>query len=493
MDVTLVYFSQTGNTRKVAGAMADTFHDLGHTARTVSLKKATPKDAGNGDLLGVGCPCFTGQAPTPIKGFLRALPQMNNQRAFVFATSGGAPGRVLYDLTRLLRRKGAEVIGGTLVRGECFYPAPCFIGRYRGRPNADDLERARRFALALAEHLASKSPGTVTAGRPDALKQGWGLYDFEGMLVRDPLVRLMLPKPKLDPSKCNRCQWCAYECPVDNITMNPYPTLGPRCIRCYRCFNGCRLNAFRAGWLLGNLILLSLHNTVFERWLGDLDHDEKIYAESDKPTSNWSLKKLVATLSDRGNGRPSAAAARAIGEMRVKRASGALISALLKDRDRDDRAHVREATAWALGRIGDEQATEPLISALRDKDKYVRIAAAKALGSIRNERAVGGLMEALKDEHWLVRQSAACELGKCGTQAVEPLITALDDEHWLARRAVAQALGNIGTSRAVSRLLLSLKDESPVVRKATREALSRIIQWDMHTAPIGEGNEDDTT
>jgi len=139
MDVTLLYFSQTGNTRKVAGAMADAFGDLGHSVRTISLKKATPEDVINGDLLGVGCPCFTGQAPTPIKDFLRALPRMNGRRVFVFATSGGAPGKVLYDLTRLLRLKGADVLGGTLIRGECFHPSPCFIGRYPGRPNADDL------------------------------------------------------------------------------------------------------------------------------------------------------------------------------------------------------------------------------------------------------------------------------------------------------------------------------------------------------------------
>ncbi len=447
MDITLVYFSQTGNTRKVAGAMADAFGDLGHSVRTVSLKKATPEDAINSDLFGVGCPCFTGQAPTPIKDFLRALPQMNSRRAFVFATSGGAPGKVLYDLTRLLRHKGADVVGGILIRGECFHPSPCFIGRYPGRPNADDLDRAQRFAIATAEHVASDIPGPVSESRPDALKQGWGLYDFEGMFVLDPLIRLVLPKPKLDLSKCDKCKWCAYECPVDNVNMNPYPTLGGSCIRCYRCLTGCPQKAFRAGWFLGNLVLFSLHNTVFERLFGDLDYDEQIYDESDKPTSNWSFELLQASLKAKGNGRVNIAAARVLGEMGHKRAVEALISGL-RHVYADNSANVREASAHALGKIGDARATAPLIVTLRDRHKYVRLAAVKALINMGNGQAVEALVSALKDEYWLVRKTAA------------------------------EALGTIGTPQVVLPLLLALDDESPLVHEACRKALGKIIECD---------------
>jgi flavodoxin len=74
MNVTMIYFSQTGNTRKVAETMAEAFREAGHVARTVSLKEATPQDATTGDLLGVGTPCFSSQAPTPVKAFLRTLP-----------------------------------------------------------------------------------------------------------------------------------------------------------------------------------------------------------------------------------------------------------------------------------------------------------------------------------------------------------------------------------------------------------------------------------
>ena len=278
MDVTLIYFSQTGNTRQVAETMADAFRQAGHSTRTISFKKVVPEDATKGDLLGVGAPCFSSQAPTPVKEFLRALPSLDGRPAFVFATSGGAPGRVLYDLTRLLRRKGANVAGGFLARGQVYDPVPCLLGRFPGRPNAQDLEYARRFAVAVAEHVSAGRSDPFAESRPDVLRPGWGFYDWAALINVDPVLRLLLPEPKPDPTRCNQCRWCVYECPMHNITLQPHPVLGGQCIRCYRCLAGCPHKAFRADWRFGNLAVLSLYNTAFERWFGDLEPGEQIYS-----------------------------------------------------------------------------------------------------------------------------------------------------------------------------------------------------------------------
>ncbi len=277
MNVVLIYFSQTGNTRRVAEKMAEAFREAGHVTRTVSLKKASPQDVVAGDLLGIGTPCFSSQAPTPIKAFLQNLPPLDHKRAFVFATSGGAPGRVLYDLTRLLQSKGADIVGGFLTRGELHHPAPCLHGRMPNRPDAEDFAQARRFATAVIEHVAAGRPGPVAESRPDTFKPRGGFYDFVGLISTDGFLRLMLPKPKLDPARCNQCQWCVYECPTHNITLQPYPSLGDECIRCYRCLTGCPQQAFGANWWLGNLATLAFYNTVFERCFGDLEPGEHIY------------------------------------------------------------------------------------------------------------------------------------------------------------------------------------------------------------------------
>jgi flavodoxin/ferredoxin len=280
MNITLIYFSQTGNTRRVAQAMAAALREAGHPTRIISLKKATPQDAVNCDLLGIGTPCFSSQAPTPIKEFLEDLPPLDNHQAFVFATSGAAPGRVLFDLTRLLKQKGAEVIGGFLARGKLSHPAPCLYGRFPNRPDPHDFDRARRFAVAAVEHVTSGRPGPMpeSESRPDTFKPQSRFYDLVASLSTDGFLRLVLPEPRFNPSRCDQCRWCVFECPVSNISMQPYPVLEDRCIRCYRCVSGCPQQAFDVDWRLGNLAILMFYNATFERWFGDLAPEEALYS-----------------------------------------------------------------------------------------------------------------------------------------------------------------------------------------------------------------------
>jgi len=276
MNIAIVYFSQSGQTRKVADAIADSLRKK-NTVRLLAIQDVDPEDIKKCDLLGVGSPCFESQAPSAVKTWLRSWPAIQDKPAFVFATAGGAPGRVLYELTRELRKKGANVIGGFMSRGMVHHPAPCLIGRLPNRPNAKDLAEARAFALAVEKHLKSGNAGTMPESRPDALKPTWGFYQLVGLIAKPFLLRIIIPKPQLAQSRCNQCQLCAKECPVQSIKLAPYPVLDGRCIRCYHCQNVCPKEALNESWWYGNLVILSLYNTIFARLFGDLKRGESIY------------------------------------------------------------------------------------------------------------------------------------------------------------------------------------------------------------------------
>lgn len=149
------------------------------------------------------------------------------------------------------------MIGGFLTRGELHHPAPCLIGRMPNRPDAKDLADARQFATAVIEHISAGRPEPVAGSRPDAFRPRWGFQDLVALLSSDGLLRWVLPESKLNPSRCDRCQWCVHACPMHNITLQTNPVLGHQCIRCYRCVSGCPRRAFDTDWRLGNLVILS--------------------------------------------------------------------------------------------------------------------------------------------------------------------------------------------------------------------------------------------
>jgi flavodoxin/ferredoxin len=277
MDITLLYFSQTGSTRKVAEALAEGLREKGHTLKLTPMQELASADIKHCDVLGAGAPCFEGHAPEPVKTWLRTLPPLYGKPCFVFATSGGAPGRVLYELTQGLRAKGGKVIGGFMGRGTVHHPAPCLIGRLPNRPNADDLLKAKRFALAMGEHVGSGRKDPMPLTRKDALKATLGFYQLVGLIAQPWLLRIILPKPKLDQARCTQCRICARECPTKSINLTPYPVLGSTCIRCYHCQNICPEKALSESWWYGNLVILSLYNRILSRLFGDLEPGEKMY------------------------------------------------------------------------------------------------------------------------------------------------------------------------------------------------------------------------
>lgn len=130
--------------------------------------------------------------------------------------------------------------------------------------------------------------------------------------------------------------------------------------------------------------------------------------------------------------RVQAAAATALGLLKNPAAVPTLLRAFVDPQMND----VKGSIAEALGELGDAQAVEPLLAAL--KDEAVRASAAQALGNLRDRRAMEPLLELL---------------GRSGIHS---------------RRVIAEAIVKLGKPRPMDRLITLLNStDSSIEESAT--------------------------
>jgi HEAT repeats len=163
-----------------------------------------------------------------------------------------------------------------------------------------------------------------------------------------------------------------------------------------------------------------------------------------------------------------ATAAFALGDMGSPRAVPALLEAL-DDRNGD----VRAAASRSLGRIGPEEAIEPLVTAGVER-RVPRDVAMLALLDV-GPSAVPRLLELTQHEEPRVRASAVELVGLLGEAGdAEALPARLRDTAAEVRAAASGALGRLGAAMARDTLIEALDDRVPSVRMASAQALGQI-------------------
>jgi len=135
--VYVVYASLTGNTRKVAQAMAEAVGATLVDVRKDPLPKVEP-----GDVIFVGDGVYGGRPSRALRRALRAWTLPRGVKAAVFGTYGGRPSQ-LPILERILAEKGAQVVDRFSCLGRDWFLLG-LVGR--GRPSAEDLKAAQAFA-----------------------------------------------------------------------------------------------------------------------------------------------------------------------------------------------------------------------------------------------------------------------------------------------------------------------------------------------------------
>ena len=211
-QVYAVYFSATGNTRKVtttlANALAVSF-DVPLEVRDFTLPAAREEayEFAEGDLVIFGMPTYAGKLPNKLLDFVKSGFRGNGALAVPVVTFGNRSfDNSLAELCACLEGDGFHTIGaGAFACRHAFTDALA-----NGRPDSDDMAELAKLGSAVVGRIVrmTEYPTPVTVDG-DADAPYYRPLGLDG----EPKVFLKA-KPKTDLDKCIHCGVCASLCPM---------------------------------------------------------------------------------------------------------------------------------------------------------------------------------------------------------------------------------------------------------------------------------------
>jgi flavodoxin/NAD-dependent dihydropyrimidine dehydrogenase PreA subunit len=250
MKCIVIYFSQTGNTEKIATAIRAGVENAAGHCDIVKMKDANPQELYHYDLIGLGSPVFSCE-PINVKNFINNMRSVGGKHIFIFCTHGTHPERYFPSIAPKLKRKGLIVIGMRDWYGSVFIPEmpkPYFTD---GHPDKIDLKEAKNFGKEMVKNswkihagqsalIPSNPPrpprwpkvigGVDSSKKENQFKQ---LVKYRKELCRYPKCRLCIDNcpmngidlsvnPPVFAKPCENCTFCCKICPTGAIDISDY-------------------------------------------------------------------------------------------------------------------------------------------------------------------------------------------------------------------------------------------------------------------------------
>lgn len=239
MKVLILYYSQTGNTQKIARAIRDGMRETGDMVTLKFLKQTSFDELKDYDLIGFGSPVWYEMTPN-LRKFVEEMPNLPGKLAFSFCTHGTMPDLYFPLAIPRLQKKGLKVIDWRAWYGNCsiqIFPEPYYTA---GHPDGQDLDEAYAFGRSLSEkadrvHNGEEElipdaplPNMMPMHANAAIDHLGGFHNVHGRLVRDP-EKCLYPK----------CHICMDNCTMGYIDLGSAPqrygSCGDACDDCHGC------------------------------------------------------------------------------------------------------------------------------------------------------------------------------------------------------------------------------------------------------------------
>lgn len=232
--VRMVYFSPTRTTQKILEGIAQ-----GTEVGTIKHLDLTPPEAKTPDLgerqdelFLLGVPVYSGRVPLEAVARLQRL-KADRLPAVIIAVYGNrAFEDALLELKDLAQESGFVPVAAGAFIGEHSF-ANDHMPIANGRPDAEDLRKAREFGLKIRGKL--NDIDSIDAVSP---------LEVPGNIPHRKRMKPEEISPSTQEELCTLCKTCASVCPVAAITVEAsVETNKLACILCCACVKNCPTGA----------------------------------------------------------------------------------------------------------------------------------------------------------------------------------------------------------------------------------------------------------
>lgn len=240
--MTAVYFSPTGNAKKVAKAIAGACAEalsvsLEEFDYTLPSAREHTREFSPEDLVIVCTPTYAGRIPNKTLPYVQNAFTGNGALAVPVAVFGNRNfDNCLIELRNELEAHGFHTIAGAGVPTEHVF----FDGLGTGRPDREDLDRLAAFGREIAKKSVAleEIPEKIDVRGDDPVGAYYTPLGTDGK----PAVFLKA-KPKVDLDACIGCGRCSEVCPMGSVSPTQSEVCTGVCIKCQACIKECPMGA----------------------------------------------------------------------------------------------------------------------------------------------------------------------------------------------------------------------------------------------------------
>ena len=234
----VLYFTGTGNSRHVAGRIAEALGDALFSMND-RIKAGGTSPVTTDERLVLVTPTYAWRIPRVVRDWLTETDFPNAKQAWFVMTCGGEIGNAAaYNRTLCQKKRLAYMGTAQIVMPE----------NYIALFSAPQAEEARQIA-ARAEPDIDRAISAIAANQKFAPPHS-NLYDRFMSGPVNPIFYSFFVRAKAFTASdaCTGCGRCAKLCPMNNITLqNGKPVWGGECTHCMACICRCPAEAIEYG------------------------------------------------------------------------------------------------------------------------------------------------------------------------------------------------------------------------------------------------------